>query len=110
MSITMSMMDIVKYHMVENGVKQLKKLKIRIGKLTAIEPESLIFCFEVYTRNTSMEGAILEIENTPLIGRCNNCRKEFYREEYFSNCPVCNSEVVENISGRELDIISIEAE
>jgi hydrogenase nickel incorporation protein HypA/HybF len=110
MSITMSMMEIVKHHMIKNGVKRLKKLKIRVGKLTAVEPKSLIFCFEVYIHNSPMEGAILEIEDVPLIGRCSDCKNEFYREKFFSNCPECNSDVIENISGRELDIISIEAE
>lgn len=106
----MSMMEIVKHHMTKNDVKRLKKLKIRVGKLTAVEPKSLIFCFEVYTHNSPMEGAILEIEDVPLTGRCCDCKKEFYHEEFLSNCPECNSDVIKNISGHELDIISIEAE
>ncbi|MCF6159389.1 MAG: hydrogenase maturation nickel metallochaperone HypA [wastewater metagenome] len=110
MSIIMSMMEIVKYHMMENRVTHLKKLKIRVGKLTAVEPQSLMFCFEVYTHGTSMEGAFLEIEDVPLLSKCKNCKDEFYREEFFSHCPVCNSDFIENISGHELDVVSMEAE
>lgn len=110
MSVTMSMMEIVRHHMVKNGVKQLKKLKIRVGKLTAIEPQSLMFCFSVYIHGTSLEGAILEIESIPMVCRCSNCNEEFYQEEIFPNCPKCNNDTIENIAGRELDIISMEAE
>lgn len=110
MSITMSMMEIVKHSMIEHGIKQLKRLRIRIGALTAVEPQSLIFCFEVYIHSTPMEGAILEIEDVPLMGKCRDCKKEFRIDEFYSDCPHCNSSSVENTSGHELDIVSMEGE
>ena len=110
MSITMSMMEIVREHMEKNGVKRLKKLRIRVGELTAVEPQSLIFCFEIYTKGSSMEGVTLEIENVPLKGRCGDCKREFCIDEFSFDCPACNSNSIENISSHELDIISMEAE
>ncbi len=104
------MMEIVKHHMTEHGAKQLKKLKIRVGALTAVDPQSLVFCFEVYTHGTSMEGAILEIEDIPLMGRCNDCHEEFRIDILFPGCPRCSNSTIEHISGHELDIVSMEVE
>lgn len=38
-SIIMSMMEIIREHMKKNRVKRLKKLRIRVGELTAVEPQ-----------------------------------------------------------------------
>jgi hydrogenase nickel incorporation protein HypA/HybF len=110
MSITISMMETVKHSMIEHGLKQLKRLRIRVGALTAVEPQSLIFCFEIYVQGTPMEGATLEIENMPLMSKCRGCKKEFRIDEFYYDCPYCNSSSVENISGHELDIVSMEGE
>lgn len=110
MSITLSMIEIVKGHMMKNGVTRLKRIKIRVGELTAVEPQSLLFCFEVCTKGTPMEGATLDIEETPLKGRCMDCGKEFKMEGFFSTCPVCSSPSIKAISGHELDIVSMEVE
>jgi hydrogenase nickel incorporation protein HypA/HybF len=104
------MLEIVREHMEKNGLKRLKKLRIRVGELTAVEPQSLIFCFEIYIKGSSMEGATLEIENVPLKGRCGDCKREFRIDEFSFDCPACNSNSIENISSHELDIISMEAE
>lgn len=109
MAITVSMMEIVTEQMKMNSVTRLKGLKIRVGELTAVEPEALRFCFEVCTRGTAMEGAALDIEEVPFMGRCSECGKEFRLEGYFLPCPGCEGPGVEKISGSELEIVSMEA-
>ncbi|MBI5587038.1 MAG: hydrogenase maturation nickel metallochaperone HypA [Deltaproteobacteria bacterium] len=110
MSITMSMMEIVKEQMIKHGVKDLKRLKVRVGELTAVEPEALQFCFEVYVKGTPMEGAALEIEEAPLMGRCVDCDEEFRMEYFLQACPRCEGGAVTKTTGHELDIVSMEAE
>lgn len=108
MSITLCMLDIVKEQMKKNGSKRLKGLKIRVGELTAVEPGSLKFCFEVCTKDTPMEGAALEVEEVPFTGTCVNCKKTFRMEGYFSICPGCGGFSVKAVSGMELDIVSMD--
>jgi hydrogenase nickel incorporation protein HypA/HybF len=110
MSITVSMMDIVEEQMLKNGVERLKTLKVRVGELTAVEPEALKFCFEVCTRGTVMEGVLLDIEEVPLMGRCSECGVEFLMEGFFLPCPGCDGAEVKKISGSELEIVSMEAD
>lgn len=111
MSITASILEIVRDQMVKNGVEKLKNIKLRIGELTAIEPGSLRFCFEACTYGSPLEGTVLEIETVPLTGRCSGCNKVFNLEHYFSSvCPHCGGTASGLISGRELDIVSMEVE
>lgn len=110
MSITRSMLDIVRREMAENNIHALRKLKIRIGELTAVEPDTLKFCFDVSIKGTPFEGAELEIEEVPLGGRCRDCGGEFRITAFDNRCPKCASTDIERVSGHELDIISMEGD
>ena len=54
----------------------IARINLRIGKLSAVVPESLRFCFEVATRGTAAEGADLSIEEVPVVARCTDCEGE----------------------------------
>lgn len=109
MSITGSVLDIAGKEMKKHHVSRLKCLKIRVGELTAVEPDALRFCFEACVKGTPMEGAILEIEEVQLTGRCALCGAVFRIEGCHSVCPACYSASIEKITGAELDIVSMEA-
>ncbi|MBI1913101.1 MAG: hydrogenase maturation nickel metallochaperone HypA [Deltaproteobacteria bacterium] len=110
MSITKSMLEIIKDEMDKSKVSQLRSVRIKVGELTAVEPDALRFCFEASTKNTPLEGASLEIEEVPLKGKCRRCGNKFRIEAFVSRCPECGGADIEKISGTELDIVSIEAE
>ena len=109
MSITISMMEIVREHMAREGLKGLKRLKVRIGELTAVEPGALSFCFEAYIKGTEFEGAALDIEEVPYLGRCTECGEKFHMEGFLQLCPRCEGVHIEELSGTELEIVSMEA-
>lgn len=108
MSITQAMLEIVREQMAKNGIERLGRVRIQVGELTAVEPDSLRFCFEVCTQGTSLGGAVLEVEEIPLTGRCRDCGAEFEMDGPLALCSSCQGVAVEIIAGRELDIISIE--
>lgn len=110
MSITRSILDVVKKEMADNKVTRLKSVRVKVGELTAVEPETLRFCFEACVKDTPMEGAALEIEEVPLTGKCLKCGKEFRMQDFVSVCPGCGGKEIEKTQGEELDIISMEAE
>ncbi len=108
LSITLSMIDIVTEEMEKRGVERLESLKIRVGKLTAVEPQSLLFCFETCTKKTALEGARLDIEEVPFAGTCMDCSEEVVLEDLLSLCPRCEGGRIEKFTGNELDIVSME--
>jgi hydrogenase nickel incorporation protein HypA/HybF len=83
-------------------------IRLKVGKLSAVIPDNLRFCFEVASKDTAVEGAELVIEEIPVEARCNDCRNEWTITEPAFACPACKGGSIEMLSGRELDIESIE--
>lgn len=84
------------------------RVNLKVGKLSAIVPDSLHFCFEVAAKDTLLEGATLAIEELPVVARCNDCHFEWTIDSPVFTCQKCRSGRIELLSGRELDIQSIE--
>jgi hydrogenase nickel incorporation protein HypA/HybF len=87
------------------GVKQVN---LRVGKLAAVVPDSLRFCFEIITRDTVLAGAGLQIEEIPVKALCQDCNAEWFIEGPVFRCEKCDSGSIRILSGRELEISSIE--
>jgi hydrogenase nickel incorporation protein HypA/HybF len=87
---------------------RVERVNLQVGKLSAVVPDSLRFCFEVVAKGTPLEGAELHIEELPVTARCRACRHEWTIEGPAFTCPECASGDLELLSGRELDIRSIE--
>jgi len=110
MAITRCVLDTVGREMKKLGLTHLRTVRVRVGELTAVEPESLRFCFDASIKGTPMEGASLDIEEVPLTGRCEKCSAEFRIDSFRSACPGCGSTSIERLTGSELDLVSIEAD
>ena len=82
-------------------------VRLRVGRLTAVVPDALTFCFELASAGTTLEGARLEIEERPGVAHCRACGTEFTLADAFLLCE-CGSADVELLSGRELAVSSVE--
>ena len=89
---------------------RVEKVNLRIGKLSAVVTSSLNFCLEIATRQTPLEQAVISIEEVPVAAECRSCAHEFQVEHAVFKCPVCGSGRLEMLSGRELDLVSIDIE
>jgi hydrogenase nickel incorporation protein HypA/HybF len=47
------------------GEQRVIRIRLTIGKLSAIMPDAIRFCFDVCAKNTPLEGALLEIDQPP---------------------------------------------
>lgn len=110
MSIARNLLEVIERYAPANGSARVKVVRLRIGELAGVVPESLRFCFEVASEGTVAHGAELVIETVPLIGRCRTCGVAFHVEGYVFICPHCGSPRVELISGNELDVVELEVE
>jgi hydrogenase nickel incorporation protein HypA/HybF len=86
---------------------RVKRVSLEIGKLSAILPDAIRFCFDVCSRNTVLEGAELTIAIIEGRGRCGGCGQEMPLEQVFGRC-VCGCRQVECIAGKELNIKEME--
>ena len=89
------------------GEQQVKSVTLDIGKLAAIMPDAIRFCFDVCSKDTLLEQATLEINEIPGMGRCNSCGEEFELDQLFGHCS-CGSHHITCIAGEELKIKEME--
>ena len=87
---------------------QVETVNLKVGKLAAIVPESLRFCFEIAAKESPLSGAALHIEEVPIQARCKDCEAQWNIDKPVFKCQVCDSGSLDIISGRELNIESIE--
>ncbi|MFO7752716.1 MAG: hydrogenase maturation nickel metallochaperone HypA [Desulfobacteraceae bacterium] len=89
---------------------RVEKMHLRIGKLAAVVEHSLRFCFEIITRDTPLENTELVIEEVPVTAQCKGCGHKWEVEGPVFRCPACETGEVEMLTGRELEIQSLEVE
>ncbi len=106
LGITQNIVAIVAEHV--QGSK-VKRVLLEIGKLSAIMPDAISFCFDVVSQGTVLEGAKLEIKEIPGLARCRECGEEFPLDVPFGKCK-CGSVQLDLIAGEELKIKEIEIE
>ncbi len=87
---------------------KVERVNLNIGRLAAVVPQSLRFCFNIMIENTRLAGAELHIQEIPVKALCKDCEHEWIIDTPAFTCARCNSGALDILCGRELDIISIE--
>ena len=104
MAITQSVVDAVCEHA---AGRRVHSVKLQVGSLCAVVPDSMQFCFELATEGTLADGARLELNLQPGAARCRTCGERFELRDLILLCP-CGSADVEVTAGRDLKILSME--
>ena len=86
------------------------RVDVRVGHLRQVVVESLRFSFELVTRGTLLEGAVLGVEVVPARFSCGDCGHGWRADVPAFRCPECGGGAAEVVSGEELEVESIEIE
>ena len=89
--------------------RRVKRVTLEIGKLTALLPDAVRFCFDLCCEGTEAAGAELEIDEIPARARCQACQTEIVKDHPFGMCE-CGSCDLKWLSGEELRVREIEIE
>ncbi len=108
LSIAQNILEIVKEHLPEGMSGQVKSVRIRVGDGAGIVRDSLEFCFNTITAETTMQRAVLEIETVPFVVKCNSCGKTSTNVSEIFLCSFCDGNDVTMVSGNELLVTAIE--
>jgi hydrogenase nickel incorporation protein HypA/HybF len=114
MSIAQGILEVVQQyarandHAGDASAPKVKSVRLRIGEMAGVVPESLRFCFEVASEGTVAQGAELLIDEVPIRCRCFSCNLEFFAERFLFLCPACGTSGVEVLSGGELDVVELD--
>jgi hydrogenase nickel incorporation protein HypA/HybF len=108
LSIAQSIIDIIHQYVPEDRAADVRLVKIRVGQLAGVVPDSLDFCFGAIVNDTTLGQARLDIEEILIQSQCLGCGNIFTVEGAYFLCPSCGSGETKVISGTELQVIEIE--
>jgi hydrogenase nickel incorporation protein HypA/HybF len=108
LSIANALIDQVCEHAASSGAERVAAISIRMGALSGIS-RALYFCFPSASRGTICEGAILHIHEVPLTVMCTHCEAvKTPAALYNFRCPDCGRPTPKVLTGREMQLVSIE--
>jgi hydrogenase nickel incorporation protein HypA/HybF len=107
LSITRSVVAIVSE---QAAGRRVTRIRLEIGRLSAVVPDAIRFCFEICAAGTPAAGAALEIIEIPGLGCCNDCGARVRLNAPAGRCPRCGTASLRLIAGQELNIKEMEVE
>lgn len=111
LSIALSVLDIVSTAAAESGLTSVTLVRLRIGRASGVQPDSLRFAFDCSKAGTPADGSALEIEEVQVGGRCDVCNRDFTTPEpYVLACPLCGGTSFRITTGDELHVLDLEGE
>ncbi|MGH9839779.1 MAG: hydrogenase maturation nickel metallochaperone HypA [Blastocatellia bacterium] len=111
LSIAMSMVEMATEESARRGGAQVTALHFKLGQLSGVVKEALLFSWQVACEGTPLAGSRLMIEDVPVAVYCPACRAERMLasiQHFF--CPVCGAATPEVVRGRELEVVALEIE
>ncbi len=109
-SITESLLSLAVDKAKEAKAKKITRVNLIVGELSGVVGDCVQFYFDIISKNTLADGALLNFETKPVTLRCQKCKKEFVPPGQDWTCPECREMAVDIVSGRECYMESIEVE
>jgi hydrogenase nickel incorporation protein HypA/HybF len=89
---------------------RVRKVRLEIGPFSGVESEALRFSFDVVTKGTLAEDAVLEIIETQAQAWCLPCERTVPISQRFDACPECGSHQLQVTAGEEMRIKELEVD
>lgn len=109
LSVAQGLIDVACEAAEREGDVRVTRLTVRIGRLSGVVREALRFAFDLAAAGSLCHDAALEIEEVPVTVRCPVCcAAKSLADDYAFVCPTCGSPTPELLTGRELELVSLE--
>ena len=108
LSLAQSIVEIVRQYVPHEKGGTVKSVKLKVGELSGVVPDSLEFCFSAITANTPLQGATLQIDRIPFTLECKDCSESFTSEYGTVVCPRCGGSNTHVLMGTEMQVVEIE--
>ena len=108
LSIAQSIIEIVEQHVKLEDLPLVREVKVKIGEMAGVVPDSLEFCFTAIIVDTALQNSTMSIEFVPYVVRCNGCHEDFRSAYGIVQCPKCEGSETTVLSGTELYVAEIE--
>lgn len=109
LSIALSIIEGVEEEAVRQGGGRVCAVHLRLGPLSGVVKEALLFSFELACEGTLLEGSTLVIEDIPLLIDCPQCGAERAPVGLQClQCVECGAPAAEVLHGAELEVSALE--
>jgi hydrogenase nickel incorporation protein HypA/HybF len=110
LSIAQGILDIIFHAVPEEQRSRVRIVRLRVGELSGVVPDSLDFSFTAITADTPLAASRLDMEEIPYRVHCRTCDATERCEPGLRPCPRCGGIDTEIVSGLELQVTEIELE
>jgi hydrogenase nickel incorporation protein HypA/HybF len=108
LGVAAGILDIVRQHVPASEAHRVRAVRVRLGEIAGVVPDSLDFCFSAIVAGTPYASAFLAIERVPARGRCGACGRLVELSPRQWVCPSCGGLGLTVISGDELHLAHVE--
>jgi hydrogenase nickel incorporation protein HypA/HybF len=108
LSIAQNILEIIRQYVPPDQYTSVKSVRVNVGNLAGVIPESLEFCFGAITTATQFHEARLAIARVPFTISCRACQRISSNNAGIVQCPVCGGSDTTVVSGTELNVSEIE--
>jgi len=110
LSIAMGIVEAATEEAQRRGV-QVSAVHLRLGALSGVVKDALLFSYEVACQDTPIAGSKLIVEDVPIVIFCGKCNGERTLSSLQSfTCPECGTPTMNIIHGKELEVFALEVE
>ena len=90
---------------------QVSAVHLRLGALSGVVKDALLFSYEVACQDTPLEGSRLIVEDVPVAIFCPQCKELRVLESVQSfTCPQCGAPTMDVRQGKELEVFALEVQ
>ncbi|MGA2344830.1 MAG: hydrogenase maturation nickel metallochaperone HypA [Candidatus Sulfotelmatobacter sp.] len=110
LSIAMGIVDAALEEAQRRGV-QVTAVHLRLGALSGVVKDALMFSYEVACQDTPLQGSQLIVEDVPVIVFCPQCQgvRTLPSVQLFQ-CPECSMPTMDVRQGKELEVFALEVQ
>jgi len=110
LSIAMGIVDAALDEAQKRGV-QVSAVHLRLGALSGVVKDALLFSYEVACQDTALQGSRLIVEDIPVAIFCPRCNEQRVLGTVQSfACPECGEPTMDIRQGKELEVFALEVE
>lgn len=111
LSIALSLVEGAEEHAKRLGESRVVAIHVRVGPLSGVAPDALLFAYDLACEGTLLEGSRLTIEHAPVLIHCSHCDSETVPESLQSmSCSVCGHPPACVVQGEELELVALEVD
>jgi hydrogenase nickel incorporation protein HypA/HybF len=110
LAVTENILEIITRHAQEARAKRVTDIHLVIGSLASIVDDSVQFYWDILSKETICEGAVLHFNRVEAVIHCMDCGNSYTIQNGLTPCLKCGSIRTKVIAGDEFKVDSFDIE